>query len=101
MVRRLGLFTGVGMMAISAEISRTEIEGSNLILWLQSTPEYGGHMSIVGQEKLIVRNYTRLPNPGQVIWGGADTIHIEPGMGNDETWHYRRTSTTELKESER
>lgn len=88
-------------MAISAEISRTEIEGSNLVLWLQSTPEYGGHMSIIGQEKLIVRNYTRLPNIGQVIWGGADMVHIEPGMGNAETWHYRRKGFTELEESER
>jgi hypothetical protein len=88
-------------MAVSAEIGRTEIQGSDLVLWLQSTPEYGGHMSIVGQEKLIVRNYTHLPNPGQVIWGGADTIIIEPGMGNSETWHYRRKGYAELEESER
>lgn len=85
-------------MAISAEIEKTEVIGSSLYLYLRPTREFGGGWSIPGQKVLIVQDYKFMPRVGQVIWGGSQTIRIEPGMGVETHQTYLRISTVRMVE---
>lgn len=85
-------------MAIDARIRTVIQDGNNLILELAPRVVDNKHLTLAGQERLVIENFTHIPASGQAIWGGADMVHIEPGFGVVETRHYRRIGSTRLQE---
>lgn len=84
-------------MAIDAIITSVRQDGPNLILDLEGREE--GRMP--GQARMTIENFTHRPVAGQMIWGGADTCHIEPCDVVPYTLHYRRNGYTTLVENTR
>jgi len=80
-------------MSIEAIINRVENQGDDLVLYLRELDGQG-----LGQPRLIIRDYTHIPHPGQIIWGNSGVVLIEPGQGIDERRKYQREMYTTLWE---
>lgn len=85
-------------MAIDGVIGNIEIEGANLRLFLRPRVDRDMQDSIVGQDQLLILDYTFIPNVSQQIWGGAGSCVIEPMWGKGDQQWYERVGYTKLRE---
>jgi len=76
-------------------------DSSDLVLYLLPRVFANGERSIVGRDKLMILGATYKPMVGQAVWGGADSVTIEPLEGEKGKRYYRRISNYELVEKEK
>lgn len=83
-------------MSIDAVINKVSQEGDDLVLDLMSREVSG----LRGQPILTIKNFSHVPQAGQVIWGGSSICIIEPGCGVSEPQIYQREGYTKLREKD-
>lgn len=81
-------------MSIDAKIGEVITEGNNLILKLKER-EKG---QLIGQPSLTIMGFTHKPIINQEVWGGSNSIIIEPHNEVKEQKNYKRIRYTKLEE---
>lgn len=84
-------------MSIDARISSVKPRGSDLVLLLAKYQASDGTMSLRGQKRMVVKNFTVRPVCGQKIWGDAGQCIVEAGYGGERI-EYKREGYAVLRE---
>lgn len=85
-------------MAIDGRIRQARRIGDHLLIRIAPRVYDNKHLTNPGQRRLLICNATYIPIPGQVIWGGSDSVRIEPLAPGGKTRVYRRITSTRLEE---
>lgn len=85
-------------MTLSGMVYKTKNCGKDVLVLLAAIEDEQGYISPVGQRRLLIKNCTICPLPGDIIWGGDESAQLERGVQNKQTWHYRRDGYVYLVE---